>query len=59
MMKKRYDICIKVWRRDVQIVSETKTSIKVCNNYRLKDDPIWTPIYSWINKENIIEKKEL
>lgn len=58
-MTKRFDIAIKVWRRDVQIVAETETSIKVCCNYRMKGDPNWKPIYHWISKKSILEKKEL
>lgn len=58
-MTKSFDIAIKVWRRDVQIISETETSIKVCCNYRLKNNPRWKPIYCWISKKSILEKREL
>ena len=56
---KNYDIAVKVWRRDVQIISETDTSIKVCANYRLKGDKNWKPIYQYITKKSILEKKEI
>ena len=56
---KRYDIVIRVNRRDVKIVKETETTIKICCNYRLQNNPKWEPIYSTISKEVILKVKEL
>jgi hypothetical protein len=51
---KRYDLELRIFRRDVQVVSESENSIKVCSNYRMQGDPDWTPVYHHISKKNIV-----
>jgi hypothetical protein len=54
-----YDLAIKVNRRRVIIVSQTKTSVKLCCDYRMNGREKWKPIYCWLSKKSILGYKKV